>query len=92
MRTAEAIHKHWCLVLVAYSLLHLDCLPPSPVEGKGKVPAHPVKTIGEVCRQQTQALIESLILVAHDCLQQGQPAAQVFARLFAKQRPVLAVT
>jgi len=92
MRTAEAIHKHWCLVFVAYSLLHLDCLPPSPVEGKEKVPTHPVKTIGEVCRQQTQALIESLILVAHDLLQQGQPAASVFARLFAKQRPVLAVT
>ena len=55
------------------SLLHLDCLPPSPVEGKGKVPARrSVKTIGEVCRQQTQALIESLILVAHDLLQQGQ--------------------
>jgi SRSO17 transposase len=92
MRTAEAIHKHWCLVFVAYSLLHLDCLPPSPVEGQGTVPARPVKTIGEACRQQTQALIESLILVAHDLLQQGQPAASVFARLFAKQRPVLAVT
>jgi SRSO17 transposase len=29
MRNAEAIGKHWCLVFVAYSLLHLDCLPPS---------------------------------------------------------------
>ena len=26
MRNAEAIGKHWCLVYVAYSLLHLDCL------------------------------------------------------------------
>ena len=26
MRNAEAIGKHWCLVFVAYSLLHLDCL------------------------------------------------------------------
>ena len=27
MRDAEAIRKHWCLVFVAHSLLHLDCLP-----------------------------------------------------------------
>jgi hypothetical protein len=27
MRSAEAIGKHWCLVFVAYSLLHLTCLP-----------------------------------------------------------------
>lgn len=90
MRTAEALQKHWGLVFVAYSLLHLDCLPPSPVEGKGQGPAHPVKTIGEACRQQAQALIEALILGAHDLLQQGQPAAEVFAKLFAKQRKALA--
>src|SRR5262249_1092610 len=30
MRNAEAIGKHWCLGLVAYSLLLLFCLPPSP--------------------------------------------------------------
>ncbi len=29
IRSAEAIQKHWCLVFVAYSLLHLACLPPS---------------------------------------------------------------
>ena len=27
MRNAEAIKKHWCLVFVAYSFLHLDCSP-----------------------------------------------------------------
>ena len=27
LRNAEAIGKHWCLVFVAYALLHLDCLP-----------------------------------------------------------------
>jgi hypothetical protein len=27
MRNAKAIGKHWCLVFVAYSFLHLDCLP-----------------------------------------------------------------
>lgn len=90
MRSAEAIGKHWCLVFVAYSLLHLDCLPPSPRKGKGPRLSHPVKTIGEACRQQGQALIEALILFAHDLLQQGQPAAEVFARLFAKQQKVLA--
>ena len=30
MRSAEAIGKHWCLVFVAYSLLHLTCLPARP--------------------------------------------------------------
>ncbi len=86
MRGAEAIARHWCLVFVAYSLLHLDCLPPSPRKGQGQPPSHPVKTIGEACRQQGQALIEALILFAHDLLQKGQPAAEVFALLFAKQQ------
>ena len=80
MRNAEAIQKHWCLVFVAYSFLHLDCLPPSPTKGN-----LPTKTIGEACRQQTQALIQALMLHVHDQLQQGLPATDVFARLFAKQ-------
>jgi hypothetical protein len=41
MRDAKAIGKHWCLVFVAYSLLHLDCLP-SPL-AKEQVPT---KSIG----------------------------------------------
>jgi SRSO17 transposase len=85
MRSAEAIGKHWCLVFVAYSFLHLACLPP-PLTKRSL----PVKTIGEACRQQAQALIEALILYAHDCLQRGQHVRDVFARLFAKQG--LAVT
>jgi hypothetical protein len=44
------------------------------------------KTIGEVCRQQGQAMIGQLILFAHDRLQQGASAAEVFSHLFAKQR------
>lgn len=84
MRTAEAIQTHWCLVFVAYSILHLGCLPPPPKKGQGK-PTKPIKTIGQVCRQQGQALIETLILFAHDCLQQGETAADVFSKLFAKQ-------
>ncbi len=83
MRSAEAIKKHWCLVVVAYSFLHLACLPP-PLT---KVSA-PVQTIGAACRQQTQALIEAMILYAHDQLQRGQHVKDVFARLFAKQRLV----
>ncbi len=86
MRTSEAIKKHWCLVFVAYSLLHLACLPASPVRGKAKKICHPIKTIGEACRQQGEAVIEALILYAHDLLQRGQSAAEVFAMLFAKQR------
>jgi hypothetical protein len=84
MRNAEAIGKHWCLVFVAYSLLHLDCLPPSPTQG-----GLPLKTIGEACRQQARALIEALILYAHERLQLGQKAADIFASLFAKQQPAM---
>jgi hypothetical protein len=85
MRNAEAIRKHWCLVFVAYSFLHLDCLPPSPT--KGNLPS---KTIGEACRQQAQALIQALLLDVHTQLQQGRSAPDVFARLFAKQGVTLA--
>ena len=87
MRKAEAIQKHWCLVFVAYSLLHLDCLPASPM--KRNPSTHPIKTIGEACRQQGQALLERLILFSHDLMQQGQSATEVLATLFAKQQPVM---
>ena len=80
MRTAKAIQKHWCLVFVAYSFLHLACLPPSP----RKAPV-PVKTIGQVIRQQTQCVIEALILHAHNLLNQNLDARHVFDLLFAKQ-------
>src|SRR2546430_4874183 len=85
MRNAEAIGKHWCLVFVAYSLLHLDCLPPSPTKG-----SLPVKTIGEACRQQAQALMQALILYAHERLQLGQRAEDLLGSLFAKQQTGLA--
>ncbi len=85
MRSAEAMGQHWCLVFVAYSFLHLDGLPPSPRKG-----SLPVKTIGEACRQQAQALIEALILYAHEQLQRGQQAVDIFATLFAKQQTAMA--
>jgi hypothetical protein len=85
LRSAEAIGKHWCLVFVAYSLLHLDCLPPSLTQG-----SLPVKTIGEAGRQQAQALLQALILSAHEQLQLGQRAENLFTFLFAKQQPVMA--
>ena len=85
MRNAEAIQKHWCLVFVAYSFVHLDCLPPSPMKGN-----FPIKTIGEACRQQAQALMQAVILYAHERLQLGQRAQDIFGYLFAKQQPVLA--
>jgi hypothetical protein len=64
--------------------LHLQCLAASPSKRKGL--AHPIKTIGEPCRQQSQALIEKLILYAHELLQQGQSAPEVFAAIFTKQQ------
>lgn len=89
MRTAAAIKKHWGLVFVAYSFLHLQCLAASPKKGQVRTP--PIKTIGEACRQQSQALIEKLILYAHGLLQRGQSATTVFAEIFAKQQAVPAV-
>ena len=85
MRNAEAIQKHWCLVFVAYSFLHLDCLPPSPTKG-----SLPIKTIGEACRQQAQALMQALILYVHEHLQRGQQMEDIFGYLFAKQQTVMA--
>jgi SRSO17 transposase len=84
MRSAEAIAKHWCLVFVAYSFLHLACLPPPLVQR-----SVPHKTIGEVCRQQAEALIQQLLLYTHAQLLDGSPVEDVFSRLFAKHRRVL---
>jgi len=86
MRTAEALKKHWCLVFVAYSFLHLQCLLAS--QRKRRSLAHPIRTIGQACRQQGQALVEELILYAHNLLQAGQSTSKVFASIFAKQREV----
>jgi len=82
MRTAQAFQKHWSLVFVAYSLLHRDCLQPSLT----KQQLSPNKSIGEATRQQTQSLIQDLILTAHNALCDGQTIAQVFTNLFAKQQ------
>lgn len=87
MRKSQAIKKHWCLVFVAYSFLHLDCLSSSLI--KKKLPNHPIKTIGEVCRQQGQALIQDLIIFSHNLLLKGKSAVEVFSTLFAKQQLVL---
>ncbi|MBA3875235.1 MAG: transposase [Anaerolineae bacterium] len=81
MRTAQAFQKHWSLVFVAYSLLHLDCLDAS----LPKMQRSPNKSIGEATRQQVQSLMQDLILTAHNALIGGQEIAHVFNRLFAKQ-------
>jgi hypothetical protein len=80
MRSAEAIGKHGCLVFVAYSLLHLTCLPAVPDRMKGLI-----QTIGDACRQQGRALIQKLLLFVHNQLSQGAMADRVFAQIFAKQ-------
>lgn len=79
MRSAEALAKHWCLVCVAYSFLHLACLPPSLAAG-----TRPIQSIGAACRTQAHALVQAFILKAHALLAQGQQASTVFAALFAK--------
>ena len=86
MRKAKAIQKHWCLVFVAYSFLHLDSLPASRRQKEQK----PTKTIGQVIRQQTQQIIESLLLHTHELLNQGVDVSQVFVQLFEKQAYTMA--
>jgi hypothetical protein len=85
MRHAAAMGKHWCLVFVAYALWPLDCLPPSLMQG-----SLPIKTIGEACRQQAQALMQVLLLSVHERLQLGQRVEDLFASLFAKQQTAAA--
>lgn len=86
MRSADAIGKHWSLLFVAYSFLHLDCLPNS--SGKRHL-LLPKSSIGQAIRRQQKAVIEALILYAHRLLQGGQQATEVFESLFAKQRLAL---
>jgi hypothetical protein len=86
MRSAEAIGKHGCLVFVAYSLLHLTCLPAVPERTRGLI-----QTIGDACRQQGRAVLQKLLLFVHEQLSDGATADHVFAQLFAKQRGMVLV-
>ena len=86
MRSAEAIGKHWCLVFVASSLLHLTCLPAGPDRTWGLI-----QTIGDACRQQGRALLQKLLVFVHDQLSRGATIDGVFAQVFAKQRGMVLV-
>jgi hypothetical protein len=84
MRSAEAIGKHWCLVFVAYSLLHLTCLPARPERTRGLI-----QTIGDACRHQGRAVLQQLLLFVHDQLSHGATIDHIFGQLFAKQRAMV---
>ena len=84
MRSAEAIGKHWCLVFVAYSLLHLTCLPAVPDRTKNLI-----QSIGDACRQQGRALLQQLLVFVHDRLSSGATVDHIFAYLFAKKRGIV---
>jgi hypothetical protein len=86
MRSTEALGKHWCVVFVAYSLLHLTCLPTVPERTKGLI-----HTLGDACRQQGRALLQKLLVFVHEPLSHGTTADHVFAQLFAKQRGMVLV-
>jgi len=75
MRSTEAIGKHWCVVFVASSLLHLTCLPTVPDRPKGLI-----HTIGDACRQQGRALLQKLLVFVHEQLSHGTTADHVFAQ------------
>lgn len=83
MRTAQAFQKHWSLVFVAYSFLHLDCLTAS----LPKKQSLPYQSIGQAARQQAQFLIQDLLLYATNSLTSGHSVQQLFHTLFAKQQP-----
>jgi hypothetical protein len=86
MRSAEAIQKHWCLVFVAYSLLHLTCLPVVPDRTQGLI-----QTIGDACRQQGRALLQRLLGFVHDQLSRGNSIDHVVAQVVAKQQGTVLV-
>jgi hypothetical protein len=75
MRSTAAIGNHGCLVFVASSLLHLTCLPAVPDRTKGL--SH---TIGDACRQQGRAVLQKLLIFAHDQLSCGVPADHLFVQ------------
>jgi DDE superfamily endonuclease len=84
MRSAEAMGKHWCLVFVASSLLHLTCLPAGPDRTKNLI-----QSIGDACRQQGRALLQQLLVFVHDRLSSGATVDHVFAYRFAKKRGIV---
>jgi hypothetical protein len=86
MRSAEAIGKHGCLVFVAYSLLHVTCLPAVPDRTKGLI-----HTIGDACRHQGRAVLQRLLVFVHDQLSQGATVDHVFTQVFAKQQGMVLV-
>ena len=79
-RTADAIQKHWYLVLGAYSLLKLELLR-SPLYQTWQ---RKLKTIGVALRRQSQALVEQMILECHRLLSQGTHPQQLFKLLFGE--------
>jgi DDE superfamily endonuclease len=85
-RSAEALGQHWCLVFVAYSLVHLTCLPTGPDRTKGLI-----HTLGDAGRHHGRALLQKLLLFVHDQLSHGSKADQVFAQLLAKHRGMVTV-
>jgi DDE superfamily endonuclease len=86
MRSAEAMGTHGCLVFVAYSLLHLTCLPAGPGRTRGLI-----HTMGDACRPQGRALLQKLVVFVHDQLSQGAPIDQVFAQVCVKPQGMVLV-
>jgi hypothetical protein len=84
MRSAEAMGNHGCLVFVAYSLLHVTCLPAGSDRTK-----HLIHTMGDACRQQGRALLQQLLVFVHDRLSRGADVDHIFVYLFAKKRGIV---
>ena len=79
MRKMLAIQNHGYLVFLSYSLLHLDIMNSSLEKGKNRL-----QTIGEACRQQSQALVKSLVLWVHRQLSKGIRMETIMDTLYPK--------
>jgi hypothetical protein len=72
MRSAEAIGTHGGVVVVAYALVHRTCLPTVPDRTRGLI-----HTMGDACRQPGRALLQKVLVFAHDHRSHGTTAEDV---------------
>ena len=86
--TLKPLRNIWCLVLRGVYVLASGL---SSLVNTDTRELTSIKTIGEACRQQAQALIRGVDhLYVHKCLNSGSGRKRSLASLFAKQSMVMA--
>jgi hypothetical protein len=86
MRSLEAMGPPWCVVVVAYALRHLTCLPAVPDRTQGLL-----QTLGDACRHQGRAWLPRLWVFVHDQLSHGATVDHLFGQLVAQPRGMVPV-